>query len=77
LVPWVTYTLSQIARWVDGAKGVIDAKALDHLLRLLESPNPVTREWACVLVQELASHEATAPDILQLKPIPQLESLLQ
>ncbi|KAJ7850054.1 armadillo-type protein [Mycena olivaceomarginata] len=72
-----TYTLSQIACWVDGAKGVIDAKVLDHVLPLLESLGPGTRNWACVLVHGLASHGATAPAILQLKLIPQLESLLQ
>jgi hypothetical protein len=40
LVSWAAYTLSQIARWVDSAKAVVDAKALDHVLPLLESPNP-------------------------------------
>ncbi|KAJ7880380.1 armadillo-type protein [Mycena olivaceomarginata] len=77
LVPYVTFALSQIARWIDGAKAVVDAKALDHILRLLDSPNSNTREWACYLTGNLASHESTAPAILQLKPIPQLESLLQ
>ncbi|KAJ7830061.1 armadillo-type protein [Mycena olivaceomarginata] len=77
LVPWVTHALSRIARWVDGAKGVVDAKALDHVLRLLESPNPNIRKWASDLVGRLTSHEATAPAILELKPIAQLESLLQ
>ncbi|KAJ7355589.1 armadillo-type protein [Mycena albidolilacea] len=72
-----TAALSRIARWVDGAKSVVDAKVLDHVLPLLESPHPDGRRWACDLVKELASHEATAPAILQLKPIPQLESLLQ
>ncbi|KAJ7850012.1 armadillo-type protein [Mycena olivaceomarginata] len=72
-----TYTLARLSRWVDGAKDVVDAKALDHVLRLLESPKSITREWACYLTGNLASHEATAPTILQLKPIPQLESLLQ
>ncbi|KAJ7821392.1 armadillo-type protein [Mycena olivaceomarginata] len=77
LVYQATYTLSQTARWVDGAKAVVDAKVLDHVLPLLESPNPDTRNWACVLVHGLASHGATAPAILQLKPIPHLEFLLQ
>ncbi|KAJ7880387.1 armadillo-type protein [Mycena olivaceomarginata] len=77
VVSWATYTLSQIACWVDGAKGVVDAKALDHVLRFLKSPKSNTREWACYLTGNLASHESTAPAILQLKPIPQLESLLQ
>ncbi|KAJ7355635.1 armadillo-type protein [Mycena albidolilacea] len=77
LVQLVTIALSQIAQWVDGAKGVVDAKVLDHVLRLLESPNPITREWASELVGWVASHESTAPAILELKLIPQLESLLQ
>ncbi|KAJ7880337.1 armadillo-type protein [Mycena olivaceomarginata] len=76
VVRWAIYALSQIAQWVDGAKGVVDSKVLDHILKLLKSPNPYTRGWACVLVKGLASHEATAPAILQLKPIPQLKSLL-
>ncbi|KAJ7880383.1 armadillo-type protein [Mycena olivaceomarginata] len=77
LVHWVMFALSWITKWVDGAKDVVDAKVLDHILRLLESPNPDTQGWACLLVQGLAIHKATAPAILQLKPIPQLESLLQ
>ncbi|KAJ7830066.1 armadillo-type protein [Mycena olivaceomarginata] len=76
LVPWVTYALSQITRWVDGAKDVVDAKALDHILRLLESPNPDTREWASELVGKVASHESTAPAVLKLNPSVQLVSLL-
>jgi hypothetical protein len=71
------YTLFQIAQWVDGVKGVVNAKVLDHSLRLLESPNPLTRELASELVGRVASHEATAHAILELKLIPQLESLLQ
>jgi hypothetical protein len=70
------YALSQIAQWVDGAKGVVDAKALDHILRLLESPNPDTGEWASDLVGQVASHESTAPAVLKLNPSVQLVSLL-
>jgi CRISPR/Cas system endoribonuclease Cas6 (RAMP superfamily) len=76
LVPWVTYALSQIARWVDGAKDVVDAKALDHVLRLLKSPNLDTRELASKLVGNLASHESTAQAILKLNLSVQLVSLL-
>ncbi|KAJ7355546.1 armadillo-type protein [Mycena albidolilacea] len=67
-VPWVTYALSQIARWVDGAKAIIEAKVLDHVLPLLESSNPDTRKWACELVGNLAGHKSTAPTILKLNP---------
>jgi hypothetical protein len=76
LVHWVTYALSQIALWVDGAKGVVDAKALDHVLRLLKSPNPDTRELASRLVGNLALHESTAPAVLKLNPSMQLVSSL-
>ncbi|KAJ7880392.1 armadillo-type protein [Mycena olivaceomarginata] len=76
LVHWVTFALSQIARWVDGAKGVVDAKALDHILRLLESPDPYTQGWASKLVGRVASHESTAPAVLKLNPSVQLVSLL-
>jgi hypothetical protein len=60
VVRWATYALSQISRWADGAKAMVDAKALDHVLPLLESPNPDVRKQICVLVKGLASHEATA-----------------
>jgi CRISPR/Cas system endoribonuclease Cas6 (RAMP superfamily) len=76
LVPWVTYALSQIAQWVDGAKDVVDAKALDHVLRLLKSPNLDTRELASKLVGNLASHESTEQAILKLNLSVQLVSLL-
>ncbi|KAJ7830059.1 armadillo-type protein [Mycena olivaceomarginata] len=76
LVHWVTFSLSQIARWVGGAKGVVDAKVLDHVLRLLESPNLNIRQWASDLVGQLASHESTAPAVLKLNPSVQLVSLL-
>jgi hypothetical protein len=77
LVRRATYALSQITRWEEGAEGVVDTRALDYVLPLLESPNADIRRWACALTGNLASHESTAPAILQLKPILQLESLLQ
>ncbi|KAJ7880295.1 armadillo-type protein [Mycena olivaceomarginata] len=71
-----TYTLSQIARWVDGAKAVVDARAPDHVLLLLKSPNPDTQRWACEPTGNLALHESTVPAILKLKPCVRLVSLL-
>jgi polysaccharide deacetylase 2 family uncharacterized protein YibQ len=76
LVYQATYTLSQIAQWVDGMKGVVDAKVLDHISRLLESPNPDTQQRASILVGNLACHESTAPAVLKLNPSVQLVSLL-
>ncbi|KAJ7355612.1 armadillo-type protein [Mycena albidolilacea] len=76
LVSWAAYALSRITYWVDGAKAVIDAKALDYVLPLLESPNPDTRGWACELTANLAGHESTAPAILKANTSVQLVSLL-
>ncbi|KAJ7712827.1 armadillo-type protein [Mycena olivaceomarginata] len=76
LVCWATYTLSEIARWLDGAKGMVDAKVLDHVPRLLKSPNPETQKWACELMGNLAFHESTALAMLKLNPSTQLVSLL-
>jgi hypothetical protein len=70
------YALSEIARWVDGAKGMVDAKVLDHVPRLLESQNPETQKWACEFVGRLASHKSMAPAILKLNPSVHLVSLL-
>jgi hypothetical protein len=70
------FALSRIAKWVDGAKGVVDAKVLDHVLRLLKSPNPDIQEWASNLVGWVASHKSTAPAVLKLNPSVQLVSLL-
>jgi len=50
---------------------------LDHVLELLESPNPDTRGRTCRLVGRLASHKPTAPAILNLKPSLKLVSLLR
>ncbi|KAF7356897.1 hypothetical protein MVEN_01025500 [Mycena venus] len=70
------YALSEIARWADGAQAVVDAKATDHILILLQSSNPYVRKWTCQLVGWLASHESTAPAILKLEPCLLLASLL-
>ncbi|KAJ7850061.1 armadillo-type protein [Mycena olivaceomarginata] len=70
------YTLTQIAQWEDGTKAVVDAKVLDYVLPLLESPNPMTRKWACQLTGHLARHGSTAPAILKLNISVPLVSLL-
>ncbi|KAJ6532359.1 armadillo-type protein [Mycena capillaripes] len=67
--------LSKIAQKPDGAQAVVDAKALDHVHKLLKSPNWNMRFWTCVLVEALAEHESTASAILALNLNAQLESL--
>ncbi|KAJ7880296.1 hypothetical protein B0H14DRAFT_1571852 [Mycena olivaceomarginata] len=71
-----TYTLSQIAHLVDGAKGVVDAKAVAYVLPLFRSSDSYTRRYAYELAGHLASHESTAPAILKVNPSVQLVSLL-
>ncbi|KAF7370873.1 hypothetical protein MSAN_00721100 [Mycena sanguinolenta] len=76
LIKSAMYTLCQIARWVDGAKAMVDAKVLDHVSISFESPKPSTRRWACELVGRLASHSSTASAVLRLNPCVQFVSFL-
>ncbi|KAF7356892.1 hypothetical protein MVEN_01025000 [Mycena venus] len=71
------YALAQIARRTEGAQAIVEAKALNHVLKLLESPNPDIRGWSSQLVGRLASHELTALAIRELKVGERLMSLLQ
>ncbi|KAF8126110.1 armadillo-type protein [Mycena galopus ATCC 62051] len=68
---------SKMARWVNGAEAMVEAKTLDQVLVLLESPNTYTRKWTCKLVGTLAGYESTGLAILKLKPFPQLVSLIR
>ncbi|KAF8196832.1 armadillo-type protein [Mycena galopus ATCC 62051] len=72
-IQWAASTLSEIARWVDGAQAIVKARVTDHILTLLESPNS---RVACKLVRRLARHKFTAPAILQSQPSQQIASLL-
>jgi hypothetical protein len=69
--------LSKISQRPDGAQAVVDAKALDHVQKLLKSPSWNMRFWTCVLVEALAEHESTASAILELNLNAQLESLVR
>jgi hypothetical protein len=61
-----------IARWLEGAQAIVDAKVHDHILKLLESQDVVVVDWTCLLVKNLAGHEATVPAILELNLLKQL-----
>jgi hypothetical protein len=69
------YALSQISSWPDGAQAALEAKTLDHVAELLQSPQSGVRGQTCWMVGSLARHESTA--ILGLKPCPQLVGLLR
>ncbi|KAJ7767010.1 armadillo-type protein [Mycena maculata] len=71
------YALVQVARCSSARHAVIDAKALDHIVDILGSPNAEVRRWSCMLVVCLASRKSTAPAILELNPCVQLVALLR
>ncbi|KAF7356863.1 hypothetical protein MVEN_01022000 [Mycena venus] len=68
---------AKIARWMDGAQSIVDAKVTDHILDVLESQSPDVRRRTCELVGWLAFHKLTASAILKLKPYSQLVYLLR
>jgi hypothetical protein len=68
--------LREIAKRVDGAQAVVDAKAVDYILILLESPGPRVR-WACMLLERLAGHDFGARAILESGVCVRLVSLLR
>ncbi|KAF7356920.1 hypothetical protein MVEN_01027900 [Mycena venus] len=72
-----SYALFQIARWPDGAEAIIDAKVLDKVLDLLQSPSPNERKWACQLVAALADHEFAVNAMLHSIVCVRLLSLLR
>ncbi|KAF8192717.1 armadillo-type protein [Mycena galopus ATCC 62051] len=70
------YALSWIAQWKDGAQAIVNAKATEQILLLLESPTSEVQQWTCKLVGNLAAHESTVQAILDLKVCVQIVSLL-
>ncbi|KAJ7826829.1 armadillo-type protein [Mycena leptocephala] len=70
------FALSWIGRWPNGAQAALEAKTLDHVAELLESPQSGVRKWMCWTVGSFARHESTAVAVLALKPCPQLVGLL-
>jgi hypothetical protein len=71
------YALSQIALWPDGAQAALEAKTLDHVTKLLLSPQSDVQRQTCWTVGRFTRHESTAVAVLGLKPCPQLVGLLQ
>jgi len=73
------HALSQIARWLDGARAVVCAKAFRyvHILALLESPNSDIQQGTCRLLGRLATHHSTAPAIMDLNLSVRLGLLLR
>ncbi|KAF7371307.1 hypothetical protein MSAN_00766800 [Mycena sanguinolenta] len=59
-----------------GARAFVNAKLLDSVPELLESPRPFVRMQTCLLVAKLASHVQTRKAVLKWKPCPRLVVLL-
>ena len=70
------YALYEISSWPDGAQAALEAKTLDYVEELLESPQSGVRQQTCWMVGSFAMHESTAMAVLGLKPCPQLVGLL-
>jgi hypothetical protein len=70
------YALSLIGLWPDGAQAALEAKTLDHVVELLQSPESGVRKWMCWTVGRFAMHEFTAVAVQGLKLCPQLVDLL-
>ncbi|KAF7360380.1 hypothetical protein MVEN_00767800 [Mycena venus] len=58
------------------ARAVIASPVLKHIAQMLRSPDTRLRSASCVLLGNLASHECTAPAILELNLCEQLVSLM-
>jgi hypothetical protein len=71
------YALSWIGYWPDGVQAALEAKILDHVAELLQSPESGVRKWTCEMVGSFARYESTAVAVLGLKPCPQLVGLLR
>ncbi|KAJ7051423.1 armadillo-type protein [Mycena amicta] len=71
------YALTQLVFWQEGAKSAGAAKALDHVMELLQAPASEVRKWTCWTVGNIAAHNSTSMAVLEVNPCPQLVSLLQ
>ncbi|KAJ7142059.1 armadillo-type protein [Mycena crocata] len=56
--------LAKIAREPDGAKAVVDAKVLDIVPELLETPNDQVRQFTCNMLGRLVKHKSTLEAVL-------------
>ncbi|KAF7360379.1 hypothetical protein MVEN_00767700 [Mycena venus] len=58
------------------ARAVVDSPVFYHIFQMLWWPDIETRSASCMLIGNLASHECTAPAILELNLCEQLVSLM-
>ncbi|KAJ6580124.1 armadillo-type protein [Mycena vulgaris] len=70
------FALSVITESSDGAAAVVDAKMLDCVVGLLESPNHRVHRWGCLTVGDLAHHDPRTVAVLGTRICAPLVSLL-
>ncbi|KAF7360360.1 hypothetical protein MVEN_00765700 [Mycena venus] len=68
--------LASTAKTLQGAQAIVEARGLDNVLELFESPSPELRSWTCEWVESLVNHEVAAPTILESKASGRLVSSL-
>ncbi|KAJ6517129.1 armadillo-type protein [Mycena vulgaris] len=73
----VVRTLSKIAVSPEGALAVVNAKVLDRVAELFESPNTDIRRWACQLLGAVGSHKKLLLPIFARTPFDKLVELLR
>ncbi|KAJ7276019.1 hypothetical protein C8J57DRAFT_1312129 [Mycena rebaudengoi] len=68
--------LFHIARWREGAEGMVTAKSLDNIRRGLQSHKVMIRLSACRLLRELVGHESTVQAVVAIVPREDIVALL-
>ncbi|KAJ7488353.1 armadillo-type protein [Mycena latifolia] len=71
-----SYALARITEWPDGARDVVNAKAPEYIVGLLESGSTAAKGWACRILGNLAHHKCTAAALLGFNACRPLVSLL-
>ncbi|KAJ6545886.1 armadillo-type protein [Mycena vulgaris] len=69
--------LSKIAASPQGALAVVDAKMLDRVAGLFESPNTDVRRWTCQLLGEVGSHKIMVETVFARTPFNKLVEFLR
>ncbi|KAJ7232535.1 hypothetical protein C8J57DRAFT_1250511 [Mycena rebaudengoi] len=69
--------LTRMARWREGAEGMVAAKVLNDVLDGLQSFDPQIRSSTCLLLLELVGHESTVEAVIATVPRNDIGALLR
>ncbi|KAJ7205243.1 armadillo-type protein [Mycena pura] len=73
---YAALALANLSLWIQGAKSVVNAKALEYTLALLNCTDAKVQAYACLMLGNLSDHKATWPAVLAINPCLQLVSFL-